>query len=429
MLNLKEKYINYFTSVKDYWYKNYTPSAGDIIFDIGAGRGEDSIPFSHDIGKNGKVISIEANPRSFIFLKNECEINNIENIIPLNIAIVGSKKDVYIEDNGDWITNALSKHENNSIKIEGDTLDSVCSKLNINKINFLKMNIEGAELEAIDGMSESIKLIEKICICCHDFRTARGEDEKFKTRKAIIEFLKKNNFFVFTREDDNRDYVRDHIFGERIKKYIPDVLHMIWVGDDKPPEYFYKNQQKWRDLMPDWEFKIWTNQDINDKNVDFNYLELINRCQNGAQKADLLKYYFVNKFGGYYVDADVNPNRSLKELDVNNYDLILCHDLEITWEYIAVGFFAGIPNNPVLRNIIEKMKEVDFSDEKQHLTTGPGAMGKAYFKNKDKVKTLKLPYWYFYRNQKGDRDINGNIIERDVKESFGTHTYAATWVK
>lgn len=214
--HLEEKYPNYFNSVKEYWYINYVPRSGDIIFDIGAGQGEDSIPFSYHVGNEGKVISIEANPKSFTFLKSECEVNNLKNIIPLNIAITDLNQDVYIEDNGDWISNALSDHKNNGIKIKGNTLDSICSKLNINKINFLKMNIEGAELEAIKGMTESIKIIEKICICCHDFRTERGEDKKFKTKKMIIEFLQKNNFSILIRSNDHRDYVRDHIFGSKI---------------------------------------------------------------------------------------------------------------------------------------------------------------------------------------------------------------------
>jgi FkbM family methyltransferase len=427
-MNLEKKYQDYFNNVKEYWYVNYTPSVGDIIFDIGAGRGEDSIPFSCHVGNEGKVISIEANSKSFTFLKNECDMNNIKNIIPLNIAITDFKKNVYIQDNGDWITNTLSNEKDNSIKVEGGTLDSVCLKLNINKINFLKMNIEGAELEAINGMVESIKLVEKICICCHDFRTQRGEDEKFKTRKAVIEFLEKNQFYIFTRSNDNRDYVRDHIFGEKKKNHIPNILHMIWVGDNPPPEYFYKNQKRWKELMPNWDFKIWTNSEIEKLNIDSSYLKLINKCLNGAQKADLLKYYVVNKFGGYYVDADVEPERSLNEINSNGYNIILCHDLEITWEYIAVGFFGASTDNPILESAIQDMFTINLADKAQHLTTGPGAMGRAYFKMKDKVNGLILPYWYFYRNKKGDTKIDGTIIEEDIGNIFGSHRYAATWI-
>jgi hypothetical protein len=47
---------------------------------------------------------------------------------------------------------------------------------------------------------------------------------------------------------------------------------------------------------------------------------------------------------------------------------------------------------------------------------------------KDKVNGLILPYWYFYRNKKGDTKIDGTIIEEDIGNIFGSHRYAATWI-
>lgn len=212
-------------------------------------------------------------------------------------------------------------------------------------------------------------------------------------------------------------------------KKIPNILHMIWVGDVSPPNYFYENLAIWKQLMPDWGFKVWTNEKINELNIDSSYLKLVEKCNNGAQKADLLKYYTVYKFGGYYVDADVEPIKSLNEINIDNHDIVICHDLEITWEYIAVGFFGASINNPVLKSAIDDMQNIDLTDKDQHLTTGPGAMGRAYFKNKEKVNSIILPYWFFYRNKKGDLDINGIPLTEDKIGAFGSHRYAATWVK
>ena len=75
------------------------------------------------------------------------------------------------------------------------------------------MNIEGAEQNAIDGMSESITKTRHVCFAAHDFRAARGEGEHFRTRKAVIEFLRDHGFEVKTRNSDPRPAVRDHIHG------------------------------------------------------------------------------------------------------------------------------------------------------------------------------------------------------------------------
>lgn len=209
---------------------------------------------------------------------------------------------------------------------------------------------------------------------------------------------------------------------------------MIWVGDVSPPNYFYENLSGWKQLMPDWEFKIWTNEKINELNIDSSYLKLVEKCNNGAQKSDLLRYYVVNQFGGYYVDADIVPERSLNELNVEDYDLVLCHDLEITWEYIIAAFFAATINSPVLKSAIDDMQNVDLTDKEQHLTVGPGAMGRAYFKNKEKVNSTILPYWYFYRNKIGDIDPAkegsqyGEYLQENKTGIFGSHRYAATWI-
>lgn len=208
---------------------------------------------------------------------------------------------------------------------------------------------------------------------------------------------------------------------------IPKILHMIWVGDNPPGSYYFENLNRWKELMPGWSILSWTNEKLTNLEIDQGYLSLIQKCRNGAQQADLLKYYLVNKYGGVYVDADVVPKRSLEELDLSDNDIVLCHDLPVTWEYIAVGFFASKPGNPILQYAIQGMFEVDFNDVQQHLTTGPGAMGRAYFYNKESCKVLFLPYYYFYRNIKGDQGIGGELVNEDYEEAFGSHRYACTW--
>lgn len=211
-VEIKKKYKTYFNNVNEYWYVKYSPSEGDVIVDVGAGKGEDSIPFAHSVGKTGKVIAIEAHPNTFNNLKDECKRNTDLNIIPINLAVTDSAKKVYIETNSVWETNTLSTNESD-VCVESDTLDNICKKLSLDKIDFLKMNVEGAEVDIIKGMTDCIKNIRTVCICCHDFRADLGEGEKYRTKDRVVEFLKQNGFEIFCRENDPRDYVRYHIFG------------------------------------------------------------------------------------------------------------------------------------------------------------------------------------------------------------------------
>src|SRR5881394_2341947 len=51
-----EKYLR---DAEDYWFHLYKPQNGDVLVDIGAGRGEDTYAFSKAIGPSGTIWSIE----------------------------------------------------------------------------------------------------------------------------------------------------------------------------------------------------------------------------------------------------------------------------------------------------------------------------------------------------------------------------------
>jgi mannosyltransferase OCH1-like enzyme len=214
-------------------------------------------------------------------------------------------------------------------------------------------------------------------------------------------------------------------------KKIPNILHMIWVGEKEPAEYFWVNLNKWKSLMPNWTYMIWTNDKLTTENIDESYLELINKSRNGAQAADLLGYYVIEKWGGYLLDADITPIKSLDELDIADHEVVLCNDLPTKWEYIASGFFGAIPNHQLFKNIIATAYYTDFNDKNQQISTGPGLLGKEVAKlDWNQIKNyLMLPHWMFYRNRIGDPDVYmPNRVMKDHPNAFGHHFYAATWI-
>ena len=205
---------------------------------------------------------------------------------------------------------------------------------------------------------------------------------------------------------------------------IPKKLHMIWVGENQPPTYVEKNFNSWKSLMPGWECKLWSNDDITS---DVFPVELVNSCTIGAQKADIMRYFIIKKFGGVYVDSDVTPHRSLDTIFTDCRNIVACHDLQLTWGYIAIGFFAAVPNHHVMNEICELCYTVELNTKDVHMQTGPRLFGKVVTKYPDEY-TL-LPIESFYRNVKGDQCVNGLIRHDDYEKRFGNHFYAATWVK
>jgi FkbM family methyltransferase len=205
-------------TARDYWYQFYKPSIGDTIIDIGAGRGEDITAFAQDVGGSGRVIAIEAHPKSYTILEQFCRLNKFNNVTTLNYAIMDKSGSVTISDDDTWEANTVSSNQSlHGYKVSAITLDLLCSQQNIKNIAFLKMNIEGAELFALPGLIGVISRINTICIACHDFRADLGHGESYRTRVFVESFLEDHGFHLRSRADHHTDYVRDHIFGVRIK--------------------------------------------------------------------------------------------------------------------------------------------------------------------------------------------------------------------
>ncbi len=201
---------------------------------------------------------------------------------------------------------------------------------------------------------------------------------------------------------------------------IPKKLHMIWLNSTTDPiprrDYVDQNLQKWKDLMPDWEIKLWTDDNLSECNLSSQALEKINQADKGVQKADIARYFIIEKYGGFYVDADMLPYRSLEGLlSLDQHQLILCHDLEITWQYIINAFFGGVPHHPVLQKACELVLNATLNTWDIHLKTGPQILGQAvYVTPIDNPKHLLIPTQCFYHND-------------NYPYRFAKHLYAKEW--
>lgn len=191
-------------NLKKYSGHYYLPKEGDIVIDLGAGIGEETISFSRLVGITGKVFSIEAHPSTASILEYACAINKLNNVKVNNLAIADIDGNITLQnEEDDYLKNTIIKASDSyliGIQVEATTLDHFVDKNQIDQIDFLKVNIEGAEQLMLQGMNNSITLVKNLAISCHDFRWLAGESEFYKTHDKVLAFLKKNNFSVKQRQ-------------------------------------------------------------------------------------------------------------------------------------------------------------------------------------------------------------------------------------
>ena len=206
----------YFRDAEDYWLRHYRPRGGDIVFDIGAGRGEDTIAFSRAVGGAGRVVAIEAHPTSYELLEAFCRLNRLENTVRLNVAVMDRQGEVSMNESADWVAHSVAVDgAPGSVRVPSRTLDQICRELDIDHIDFLKMNIEGSERHALAGMESMIGSTSSICIACHDFLADRGQAEHNRTKRLVETYLAGHGFRTVSYPEDPRDYVRCHVYAFR----------------------------------------------------------------------------------------------------------------------------------------------------------------------------------------------------------------------
>ena len=124
---------------------------GDIVVDLGANIG---LFTQYAADKASKVIAVEGSPQEFACLVRNT-IEDYSNIEYINANIVARNSDKH------------NSYGNNPSKLT-ITLYDIFEKYNIDRINFLKIDIEGTEYEIINDLDDDIlSKIDMIAIECH----------------------------------------------------------------------------------------------------------------------------------------------------------------------------------------------------------------------------------------------------------------------
>ena len=198
-------------SAHENFFWKYRPQLGDVVMDIGAGVGEETLTFSRAVGPLGKVICIEAHPRTYRCLEKLVQYNALTNVICVHRAIADiPDATVMIADSATYVGNRLSSVKGNPVRTT--TVDALHRQLALARIHFVKMNIEGAERLAIRGMSDTLKQTEVLCISCHDFLAERDGDGTLRTKNEVRRFLQESGIKIFERAV-GAPCVRDQVWG------------------------------------------------------------------------------------------------------------------------------------------------------------------------------------------------------------------------
>src|SRR5918995_324176 len=182
--------------------EHFTPKEGDIVVDIGAHMGRYTIIGAKRVGAQGKVVAIEAHPGNFEMLNRNIKLNQLTNVIPLNYAVYSkeTKIKLYLPDEESGYTMHHSimsnyvftkykdKTEDKFVEVNANTLDYFLQLEGITDVNWIKIDVEGAEFEVLKGAHNVLSNSKNISLLIE----VHGKN----TYEPIIESLRSYNFKI-----------------------------------------------------------------------------------------------------------------------------------------------------------------------------------------------------------------------------------------
>jgi mannosyltransferase OCH1-like enzyme len=153
---------------------------------------------------------------------------------------------------------------------------------------------------------------------------------------------------------------------------VPKIIHQTYIRKDDLPKPILHVQEVLKRLNPDWEYRLYDDQDILDfieDNYDSNVLRVYNKINPlyGAARADLFRYLLIYKVGGAYFDIKSGAIQPLDKI-IDGQDYVLAHWISFPtgkWgmsnkypygEYQQWHVIAA-PEHPFLKAVIERVLE------------------------------------------------------------------------
>jgi FkbM family methyltransferase len=132
---------------------------GMAVVDVGANVGYYTLLAAHLVGDDGKVFAFEPDPYNFDLLCKNIELNGFRNVIPVRKAVSSKsgKRKFFLDKNnlGGHSLSEANVRTGASITVEATSLDDYFKNTDY-KVDVIKMDVQGLEMEVLEGMTNMI---------------------------------------------------------------------------------------------------------------------------------------------------------------------------------------------------------------------------------------------------------------------------------
>ncbi|MBD0326738.1 MAG: FkbM family methyltransferase [Pyrinomonadaceae bacterium] len=167
----------------------------DTFIDCGANVGYFSVLAGALVGKGGTVVSIEANPITFKLLERNLQTNGFGT--PIHCALTSQTGEVELFMPQDWdvfsslrVEGLATGNPDHSFRVKAQTLDDVVSKLKLARVDVVKIDIEGGELDVLRSAPKLLSDFRPLIITEYGSHTWAGFEVSHGDLKELAQQFK-----------------------------------------------------------------------------------------------------------------------------------------------------------------------------------------------------------------------------------------------
>ncbi|UCV19778.1 FkbM family methyltransferase [Ferribacterium limneticum] len=164
---------DWFTGVHDITFDQYctdkfAPHPGDIIIDGGAFIGDTAVLFNAKTKGNCEIHAFELLDENLALLHHNLNINGIKGNVFANRLALGDKSNVEVSIAQPKLQASTSLKWAGAIKVEMIKLDDYVTDQQLERVDLIKFDIEGAEIPALEGARKTIlKFRPRLALCLY----------------------------------------------------------------------------------------------------------------------------------------------------------------------------------------------------------------------------------------------------------------------
>ncbi|KAF9569305.1 hypothetical protein CPC08DRAFT_623878 [Agrocybe pediades] len=204
---------------------------------------------------------------------------------------------------------------------------------------------------------------------------------------------------------------------------IPRIIHQTWKSETLPPKW-RGISQACKDMMPDYEYKLWTDAGSREFIAEHYpwFLDTFDSYTYPIQRADAIRYFVLYHYGGVYIDLDIGCLKPLDPLLV--YPVILPKTIPVG---VSNDLMFSEKHHPMLEQTIHNLPKFDHSWILNYPTvmfsTGPMFLSAQYG-----IYSASHPNTFLHDVRILPKSLYGkNAREDEAPHSFFSHFYGSSW--